>query len=98
MRAIDQPVVMLPITPAEFERLVEQVFELVQHDRAAAQIDVVALLRKPLTAAETSQVRQLVALYFAEVATQAIEEQVVPRPLPPIPMQQWLQQHLRPAA
>lgn len=86
------------ITPTEFEQLVREVFALVQRDRAVAEIDVAALLGKSLSRPETAQVRRLVALYFAEVATRAVDEQTAARPLAPETMQQWLQEHLRPAA
>lgn len=87
-----------PLTPAEFEQLAQAVFALVQRDRAYAEIDVVALAGKPLTASETAQIRRLLALYFGELAGRAMDEQTAPRPLPVEAMQEWVRQHLRPAA
>ena len=93
-----EPITSFTISPNEFEELVRAVFALVQHNRAAAEIDVVALLGKELTASEAAQLRRLVALYFAEAATRAVDEQSAARPLAPEAMQQWVREHLRPAA
>lgn len=98
MRVTENKSSDLAVTPAEFQQLVNQIFALVQRDRAAAELDIAALLGKPLAPAETKQLRHLVALYFAEVATRAVDEQTAARPLATEAMQQWLQQHLRPAA
>ena len=87
-----------PLTAAEFEHLAHAVFALVQRDRTEAEIDVAALSGKALTPAETSQIRRLLALYFGELTGRAIDEQTAPRPLPIHEMQEWVRQHLRPAA
>jgi len=87
-----------PLSPAEFEQLAQDVFALVQRDRAYAEIDVAALAGKPLTPTETAQISRLLALYFGELAGRAMDEQTAPRPLPVEAMQEWVRQHLRPAA
>ena len=87
-----------PLTAAEFEQLAHAVFALVQRDGVHAEIDVAALSGKPLTPADTRQIRRLLALYFGELAGRAIDEQTAPRPLPIHEMHEWVRQHLRPAA
>lgn len=87
-----------PLTPAEFERLTRDVLALVQRDRTEAEIDVVALTGKPLTEAEQLELKNLLGLYFAEVATRAVDAQLALRPPAPEEMRDWMRQHLRPAA
>jgi hypothetical protein len=89
----------LPIlTPAEFEQLARDVFALVQRDRTEADIDVAALTGKALSEAEQVEIKDLLGLYFAEVATRAVDAQTAPRPLSTVEMRQWMHEHLRPAA
>lgn len=86
------------LTPAEFEQLARDVFTLIQRDQAEAEIDVAALTGKPLSEAEQLEIKDLLGLYFAEVATRAVDAQVAPRPLALEDMRAWMHDHLRSAA
>lgn len=86
------------LTPAEFEQLARDVFALVQRDRAAAEIDVAALTGKPLSEVEQVHIKDMLGLYFAEIATRAVDAQTAPKPLATEEMREWMRDHLRPAA
>ena len=91
-----------PLSPAEFEQLAQVVFALVQREHAHAEIDIPALTGKQFTPEETAQISDLLGLYFAEVATRAVDAQeaaqAAARALPAKPMHDWVAAHLRPAA
>ena len=95
-----------PLTSAEFEQLAQDVLALVQREHAHAEIDIPALTGKQFTPEETAQISDLLGLYFAEVATRAVDAQeaaqeaaqAAARALPAKPMHDWVAAHLRPAA
>ena len=93
-----QPLFSTILSPAEFEQLARDVFALVQRDRTEAEIDVVVLTGKALSAAEQIELKDLLGLYFAEVATRALDAQLAPRPLTTDELRDWMREHLRPAA
>ena len=90
--------VSIALTPAEFEQLARDVFALVQRDRTEAEIDVAALIGKPLSTSQQIELKDLLGLYFAEIATRAVDAQLAPRPLATNEMREWMRDHLRPAA
>ncbi len=98
MQASAKETALSALTLTEFEQLAHDVFALVQRDRTAAEIDVVALTGKALSTREVAQIRRLLALYFGELAGRAMSEQTAPQPLQPEAMRDWMRQHLRPAA
>jgi len=96
---LHHPVTLPPgLSPAEFEQLARDVFALVQRDRVYAEIDVAALTGKTFDPAETAQIRQLLGLYFGELAGRAVDAQAASGSVESVVMRDWLDQHLRPAA
>jgi hypothetical protein len=98
MQANQPTPTLVALTPAEFEQLARDVFALVQRDRIEAEIDVVALTGKPLSKVEQLEIKDLLGLYFAEVATRAVDAQMAPQPLALEEMRVWMHDHLRSAA
>ena len=95
----NQPIpTLVALTPAEFEQLASDVFALVQRERAEAEIDVAALTGKHLSEAEQLEIKDLLGLYFAEVATRAVDAQTAIQPLAIEEMRAWMNDHLRSAA
>ncbi len=86
------------LSPAEFEQLAHDVFALVQRDRVYAEIDAAALTGKTFDPAETAQIRQLLALYFGELAGRAVDEQTTSGSVESVVMRDWRDQNLRHAA
>ena len=52
---------------------------------------------KAFSEAEQAEIKDLLGLYFAEVATRAVDAQLSPRPLATEEMRDWMQHHLRTA-
>ena len=93
-----QPLLPAALSPAEFEQLARAVFALVQRARAEAEIDIEALTGKPFSKVEQLEIKDLLGLYFAEVATRAVDAQTAPQPLATEEMRAWMHDHLRSAA
>ena len=59
--------------------------------------DLTALLGRPLSSAEANDIRHLVGLYYAERATQLVDELWDEKSWTADTMHEWLREHLRTA-